>query len=255
MTIRLTKLSWILGASLCSTLIVRASTTHAQSVTSQAPPSSVDKTPESDLPNGTEQPASATATIDDSVAPDSAASRSAGSATTASPTATLPPAATTTAGAPDDEPHGLRLAFQARLDVLQVASVNPIRVSTVPIVTPGIRFLGDLLFTGLGFEFYSESKDGAKGFALSPTVTYDLLENNYAALYVAGWANFGTVNRQGPEGSHFFFGMNVGAGVRAKVHRALSIGSEWGWAFRVEENGPFSQGVFGTLMLEASLGL
>lgn len=166
-----------------------------------------------------------------------------------------PAAAAGNPASPPPSEHGIRLAMQARLDVLHVGGVSTLPNTTVPIVAPGVRLIDDLLFVGLGLEFFTVSDDGPKGFAISPVVTYDLLSEKWAALYVAGWINLGTQNPEGPVGSHFLFGANAGVGMRAKVHQALAIGTEWGWAFNVVDDGAFSQGIFGTVMLEVSYGI
>ena len=149
---------------------------------------------------------------------------------------------------------GWRLALQGRVDVFRINSVvADIEDITVPIVTPGARLLDNELFLGLGLEFSTTSDGGSKSFALSPLVNYDFLDSEHAALYGLGWLSLGT-RKDGGDGN-FFFGMNFGLGVRAKILESLAVGTEWGWAFQIIEDGPFIQGIFGTIMVEASLGM
>ncbi len=147
-----------------------------------------------------------------------------------------------------DTSGGWKLAMQGRLQTLAIFSGAP-AFALIPTVTPGARLMDDKLFVGLGLEWGSVSDGGPRGFALSPTATYDFLDREYAALYGLGIVNLGTAN------SAFRFGANIGAGIRAKVHPAFSIGTEWGWALQVIESGPFAQGVFGTLVFEANIDI
>ncbi len=141
---------------------------------------------------------------------------------------------------------GWKIAMQGRLQTLTIFSGAP-DFALIPTVTPGVRLLEDRLFVGLGVEWGSISDGGPKGFGISPTMNFDLINKEYAALYGVGIVTLGTAD------SDFRFGANVGLGIRAKVHPAFSIGTEWGWGLHVIENGPFAQGVFGTLVFETAI--
>jgi len=171
-----------------------------------------------------------------------------------------------------------------------------IPITFVPQVTLGVRLLDTRLFLGLGFGFFgaSESQCGGSaggcadeettastsGFELSPLASFDLLQDpaRIAALYLVGWLNLAslggyTVERVTPGrtdtttvDADFYWGLNIGVGVRGNITPAVAIGTEWGWGFLSTSNdggtpGPaddqsnFIHGVFGTIFLEASVGL
>ena len=101
------------------------------------------------------------------------------------------------------------------------------------------------------------------------------LTGDAAALYVLGWFNFGemwattlTEERQGQatvtteEGGDFWWGLNIGVGIRAHVTKALSVGTEWGWGIvkgssgeSDREDSALGHGIWGTLTLSASIPL
>jgi hypothetical protein len=191
----------------------------------------------------------------------------------------------TNAGRPThrvDDSSGPRLAIQARIDALNmlgfsVPDIGPLTLGVrslfVPIVAPGVRFLDDKLFLGLGLGFSGISTDGPdssrSGWSLSPLATYDLITDQYAAFYLAGWFNLAhlgeTENCTGggvcttANNDATGWGLNIGAGVRGMLSRGLALGGEFGWGFLdvSTDAGPdaFVHGVFGNIFLEASVGL
>jgi len=184
-----------------------------------------------------------------------------------------------------DDSSDPRLGIQARLDALNmlgfsvpgtgpgVADALAARSLFVPIVTPGVRFLDDKLFLGLGLGFSGFSTSGPdssrSGWSLSPLATYDLITDQYAAFYLAGWfnlAHLGETENCNAAGTCVTmnndttgWGLNLGAGVRGLLSRGLALGGEFGWGFLDlnTDNGPdaFVHGLFGNLFLEASVGL
>lgn len=183
-----------------------------------------------------------------------------------------------------DDSNGPRLGIQARIDALNMLgfSIPPgsmaldvaleARSLFVPIVTPGVRFLDDRLFLGLGLGFSgfstSNPDTSRSGWSLSPLATYDLLLDQYAAFYLAGWFNLahlgqseacnaaGTCVTMNNDATGW--GLNLGAGVKGMLSRGLALGGEFGWGFLdVSTDGPdaFVHGVFGNIFLEASVGL
>lgn len=152
---------------------------------------------------------------------------------------------------------GFRLALQARVDDSNIISGSQGAYSSAPWVTGGVRFLDDRLFAGLGFGFFGINDDGGSGFSLSPLVNYDILTDRLGALYLLGWLDLGSVSQAGNAPDVFFFGANVGAGVRGRISKALAVGVELGWEFSkadVDQNG-FAHGIFGALVFETSLAI
>lgn len=144
---------------------------------------------------------------------------------------------------------GLRLAMQAR----GIATLNTLAnngfIRVTPLVTPGIRIMDGKLFIGLGLGL-DEVSDATTVFHVSPTFTYDLVQNGDGALFLAGWLNLGTVGS-------FYFGGNIAGGIRGNINDSISIGSEWGFTFgKVDVPANDLQiGFFGTLVFEASVGV
>jgi hypothetical protein len=184
-----------------------------------------------------------------------------------------------------DDSNGPRLGIQARIDALNMLgfSVPPgtmaltlgldARSLFVPIVTPGVRFLDDKLFLGLGLGlsgFNTDNPDTSRsGWSLSPLATYDLISDQYAAFYLAGWFNLAHLGESencnaagvcvNANNDTTGWGLNIGAGVRGMLSRGLALGGEFGWGFLDlnSDNGPdaFVHGLWGNIFLEASVGL
>jgi hypothetical protein len=159
---------------------------------------------------------------------------------------------------------GIRLAFQGRLDVINLAVSNQFAplFSPAPITTTGVRVLDGKLFAGLGVGFGSRNDGGASAFTMSPLVSFDVLSTDLAALYAVSWLNIGKVEGAGGGGlggnDTPLVGLNLGAGIRGKINEAIAIGSEWGWGFVKFTDQPaqdFTNGFWGTIMFEASIGL
>jgi len=154
-----------------------------------------------------------------------------------------------------------------------------------PTATAGIRLLDTRLFLGLGFGLtgvsVSECEDGGcdgessaskSGFTLTPMVTFDVLSGDDGALHVGGWFNLGSIgdttfeeadgDTMTRDDGFFMWGVNLAAGVRGKISEGLAIGSEFGWGFLTWSEGdeagdqsPFIHGVFGTILVEGSVGI
>ncbi len=194
---------------------------------------------------------------------------------------------------------GLYLELQGRLDAFNVAGVEGVLVDSgdgggggggrvggglstlsapaIPFVTAGVRLLEGDLFVGLGVGFNSasatsdtpagEAKASRSSFMLVPVVTYDLLGDGPAALYGLGMLNIGSIgsgdNDPGPPvESGFWWGLNLGAGVRGDITENVSLFSELGWGFASGswssggvDQSRFVHGLFGTLGFAARLGL
>jgi hypothetical protein len=187
-----------------------------------------------------------------------------------------------------DAASGTRLGLQLRVDALNMLGIaEPQGISPgtgialmehlfVPVATPGVRFLDARLFLGLGLGFSGESQsarngpnsDSRSGFSLSPLVSYDVLVDDIAALSLLGWFNLaslgetercrgnGCVNQNDDV---FGVGLNLGAGLRGLLSPGLSLGGEFGWGFLSISEDPatdaFVHGIFGTISLEASIGI
>jgi hypothetical protein len=180
---------------------------------------------------------------------------------------------------------GVRLGVQARIDALNMLNFTEpgvpgvglglaARSLFVPVVAPGVRLLDDKLFLGLGLGLSGVSVHNngpsRSGWSLSPLVTYDLLADQYAAFYLAGWFNIAhlgsttTCNGAGtcidqPDAATGW-GLNIAAGVRGMISRGLALGGEFGWGFLEVSNdnnpgGVFAHGLFGNIFLEASVGI
>ena len=198
------------------------------------------------------------------------------------------PAARPSAGTYHHTESGTRLGLQLRVDALNMlgiaepqgigpgAGIALMEHLFVPVATPGVRFLDARLFLGLGLGFSGESQsarngpnsDSRSGFSLSPLVSYDVLVDDIAALSLLGWLNLaslgeteqcranGCVNQNDDV---FGIGMSLGAGLRGILTPGLSLGGEFGWGFLSLSEDPatdaFVHGVFGTISLEASIGI
>ncbi len=180
---------------------------------------------------------------------------------------------------------GVRLGVQLRLDALNMLALSAPdlqglnaaavgRRLLVPMVAPGARFLQQRMFLGLGLglsgasESNGNNKTSRSGWSLSPLITYDVLRDQVAALYLVGLLNMarlGESRRCNAGGcvdqadDVFGWGLTLGAGLKGMLTEGLALGGEFGWGFLdlSVSNGPdaFVHGLFGNLYLEASVGL
>ena len=226
-----------------------------------------------------------------------------GSGAASTPSASTPsasmPAYTPADPGPEapSESSGTRLGVQVRINALNILGadeslqlVTPIATGigpTVPLVTPGVRFVDGKLFLGLGLGLVGGHNDctgggcggggggggavkrGQSGFSLSPLVSYDLMADAVAAFSLVGWLNIASQGEQqtcnaagvcadNANSDADGLGLNLAAGVRGKLSEGLAIGGEFGWGFMSGSVGPadyFNHGLFGTLLFEASVGL
>jgi hypothetical protein len=154
----------------------------------------------------------------------------------------------------------IRLALQLRIDAINTLSLaSSLNVDgpgpdlsniglrlLVPVATPGVRILDDELFLGLGFGFVGASaEDGPNevsrsGFSLSPLASYDVLDDESAALSLLGWFNLASLGETevcGPGGcvdqnnDVFGVGLSLGAGLRGFLTEGVALGGEFGWGF------------------------
>lgn len=201
------------------------------------------------------------------------------------------PTARPSAGTYRRPASGTRLGLQLRVNALNMLGIaEPQGIGPgggvalmehlfVPIATPGVRFLDARLFLGLGLGFSGESQsdrngpnpnsDSRSGFSLSPLVSYDVLVDDIAALSLLGWFNIASLGEteqcRGNNGCAnqnddvFGVGLNLGAGLRGLLSPGLSLGGEFGWGFLSISEDPatdaFVHGIFGTILLEASIGI
>ncbi len=197
------------------------------------------------------------------------------------------------AAPPAPRRSGVQLALQGRLDAM--AYTVPTDVlgqlrSITPYATPGVRLLDGRLFVGLGLGFGSVDVTTCEDtcddfdsvsqsyFTLSPMVFFDVLRAGPASLYAGGWFSFAPISAATVEirrramttivetDETSAFGVNLAVGIRGQIVEGLAIGTEWGWAFTSASNdgretGPrddttiTQQGLFGTVMIEGSIGL
>jgi len=195
--------------------------------------------------------------------------------------------------APPSRRSGVRLALQGRMDAM--AYTVPTDVlgelrSVTPYATPGVRLIDGKLFVGLGLGFGSvdvttceDTCDDFESvsqsyFTLSPMVFFDVLQAGPASLYAGGWFSFAPISaatveiRRGAMTTIVeteeatAIAVNLAVGIRGQIVEGLAIGTEWGWAFTSASNdgretGPrddttlTQQGLFGTVMIEGSIGL
>ena len=180
----------------------------------------------------------------------------------------------------------IRLALQLRIDAINtLALADPSGVEgagfmsvgrrlLVPVATPGVRILDDELFLGLGFGFAGASYDNGPneesrgGFSVSPLASYDVLDDDSAALSLLGWLNLASLGESevctaagcaDQNNDVFAWGLSLGAGLRGFLTESVSVGGEFGWGFLsagFDAGGDvFGHAVFGNLFLEASLML
>lgn len=187
---------------------------------------------------------------------------------------------TASAGGAYSRPSSVRLGLQARVNMLNV--LLPVVIDGevadpyVPFVTPGVRLLNDRLFIGLGFGFGGLNVEGdsyqrsRSTVSVSPMAFYDLISDPLAAFALGGWFNFASISdldtcdedgdncgtRTGDD-NKFGWGINLGAQLRGKISQGLALGGEFGWGFKSVSNGTdvFAHGIFGNILLEASVGL
>lgn len=178
----------------------------------------------------------------------------------------------------------LRVGLQARIDALNTlafASPNVADLETatlsrhflVPIVAPGVRMLDGRLYLGLGLGLSGASREPAgmsaarSGFSLTPMAHYDLLLEGPMALSVGGWLNFARLGEtevclnntcMSQNDDTTGWGLSLAAGVHGWLTRGLSLGGEFGWGFlsMSDDRGidSFVHGLFGTIVLEATIG-
>jgi hypothetical protein len=105
----------------------------------------------------------------------------------------------------------IRLGLQLRLDAINTLALSSSlgvdgagfadlgRQLLVPVATPGVRILDEQLFLGLGFGFVGVSVDegpneaSRSGFSISPLASYDVLDDDTAALSLLGWINMASL--------------------------------------------------------------
>lgn len=177
---------------------------------------------------------------------------------------------------------GIRLGIQARIDAFNVLGVQEelgpisgLSSPMAPIVTPGIRFLDQRLFIGLGLGFSGASQDMGGGdsasrsaLSLAPMAMFDVLTDEYGALSLGGWLNISSLGEtevcnngdcMTANDDEFGWGLNLMAGVRGFLSPGLAIGAEFGWGFidisSDAGDDRFVHGLVGMLLFEASLGL
>lgn len=193
---------------------------------------------------------------------------------------------------------GIALEFQGRLALMNTNGTGLLSgfgntttgsgaqgPATMPLVTAGVRLLDQRLFVGVGIGFYGMherdctgavcSNQKVRGWNLTPTVSYDVLVRGPARLYPLGMFNLGragtTVNDPGggttvTTDGDFWWGMNLGLGIRGEIADTMAIGTEWGWGFArtsnslgtpagSDSNAFFSHGAFGTIFFSARIGL
>jgi len=182
---------------------------------------------------------------------------------------------------------GLKLEFQGRFDALTIAGVEAltldgsergITLPAVPFMTPGVRILGGDLFLGLGLGFGGvKAKTEAGGrdaerkrnaFMLVPTATYDFLGDDTVALYGLGMLKLGKVGGGEDDPGDdvdgaFWWGLNLGVGLRGAISQHVNVSTEFGWGFAqgtweapagVDET-RFGHGLFGVIGFAVDLDL
>jgi hypothetical protein len=180
----------------------------------------------------------------------------------------------------------IRLALQLRLDAINTLALSSSlgvdgadfadlgRQLLVPVATPGVRILDEQLFLGLGFGFVGVSAEegpneaSRSGFSISPLVSYDVLDDDTAALSLLGWLNMASLGETevctaagcaDQNNDAFGWGLSLGAGLRGFLTESVALGGELGWGFLNVgyDAGPdvFVHGIFANLLLEASLML
>jgi len=184
---------------------------------------------------------------------------------------------------------GISLEMQGRIDAFTTAGLEDVGVGSgnggvsltlpaVPFMTAGVRLLDNNLFLGLGLGFGSvktkveppagpEVETKRTAFMLAPVATYDLLKRGAIALYPLAMLKIGKVgggdNSPAPDSEGaFWWGLNLGIGLRANFTDNIAAMTEFGWGFERgswEDNDTdhtvFGQGLFGTLGLALNIGL
>ncbi|MBK8168874.1 MAG: hypothetical protein IPK60_00855 [Sandaracinaceae bacterium] len=185
---------------------------------------------------------------------------------------------------------GLRLAIQGRLSVRNLAEGSALGGfgPVVPFAAIGVRLVDQRLFLGLGLGFGGTSSTTCGGMgcaadqttlsqsyvALSPVATFDVLREGFGALYLAGWFNFVSYSQVQREetgeptvqsGGSTGVGLNLALGLRGQITPGVSLGTEWGWGFLsytnnnntgdADDESNFGHGVFGTIVVEGSIGI
>lgn len=186
---------------------------------------------------------------------------------------------------------GIRLAIQGRFVLVSAldAAITGGNRPVTPVATVGVRLMDQRLFLGLGLGFggTSVSTCGNAGcdndkttrsqsyFSVSPVATFDVLRERFGALYLAGWFNFlsysavhleHTGDASVETGGGSGIGLNLAVGLRGKITDGLSIGTEWGWGFvsasdegnasgDPDDTNTFAHGIFGSVVVEGSIGL
>ena len=179
-----------------------------------------------------------------------------------------------------------RLALQLRLDAINLLALAepdqldngplPSRQLLVPVATPGVRLLpGGALFLGLGLGFANAKVDtggetqSQTGFSLSPLVSYDVLADDDGALSIVGLVDLASLGEtevcdaggcMSRNDDAFGLGLGVGLGLRGKLSPSVAIGGEFGWGllsidWDANNDNDVVHGVFGNLLVEASVGL
>lgn len=181
----------------------------------------------------------------------------------------------------------MRLAMQGRIDAANIVQASRPdaggpsaalgQALMVPVVTPGVRLLDGSLFVGLGLGFAGKSSDGngpgdndlsQGGFSLVPTATFDLVSNEDAALSLGGTLTLASLSETEScdaggcmklNDDAFAVGFSMLAGIRGKLTKSVSIGTEFGWGLLSistdNDESRFVHGLLGMLVLEASIGL
>jgi hypothetical protein len=177
-----------------------------------------------------------------------------------------------------------RLGVQLRLDALNMLSFSVPGANGqvagdgwrlfVPTVTPGVRFLENKLFLGLGLGLAGvkvsngNNESSRSGWSLSPLASYDVLTDAMGAFSLLGWLNLAHLgesetcinnNCNTANNDILGWGVGLGAGLRGFITQGLALGGEFGWSFLSlpQDNGPdtFIHGLFGNIFLEASVGI
>jgi hypothetical protein len=184
----------------------------------------------------------------------------------------------------------LRLGLQLRLDALTMVglfddSPGPVGVGRkllVPMAAPGVRIIDGRLFLGAGLSFFGWSQEqpngdesSRSGFGLHPLVTFDIVREAAAALSLNAALNIASLGETeqcggpGPGGmpggcvdgndDAFGLGLTVGAGLRGLIRPGLAIGGDFGWGFlntsSDNDQSYFIHGLYGAILIEASIGL
>lgn len=203
-----------------------------------------------------------------------------------------------TTALPSQSQAQAKLEFQSRVDAFNLFNTgfddDGILLNffgVVPIVSTGVRLVDDKLYVGLGFGYVSvsstncetpggddadceiETTSSSSSWSLSPTVSFDVLTAKPMALAIVGWFNFGTIDSSKTETTQggntvtlesdgdFWWGFNLGVGIRGYVTEGVAVGTEWGWSFanrsdgNNEGDGTTFHGIWGTINIVAAIPL